>query len=124
MPESRKFAFGGVEITPGEVVVPNMRSAFVSEKREEVARVREVMVKETRAMSGRGVPKALAQAADSPVEERALLGSRAEVTEQIARYREDTGLDLLVARTQVAGASVEASRASLEALAEVCAGVR
>jgi alkanesulfonate monooxygenase SsuD/methylene tetrahydromethanopterin reductase-like flavin-dependent oxidoreductase (luciferase family) len=70
-----------------------------------------------RVRAGARVPPALARAAQGATDERVLVGGAEAVAEGIARYRERLGLDLLVARTEVPGASEAERDASLERLA-------
>ena len=52
-----------------------------------------------------------------PMFTRILVGTKNEVADGIARYRERLGMDLLVVRTEVPGASEAEREASLESLA-------
>ena len=96
--------------------VPVMRTVFVGASGDDVARVRDALEREARAVP-RTAPKALARAAAGALSDRVLVGTADEVAEQIARYRERLGLDLLVVRTEVPGASPDERERSLERLA-------
>ena len=74
------------------------------------------------ARSRASAPPALARAAGGALEERVLVGTAHEVRDGIARYRERLGMDLLVARIEVGGASPAARDASLERLAGLTGG--
>ncbi len=109
------------EVDPASLVVVVMRTAFVASDDGEAGRVREALEKETRAIRGR-VPRSLERAAAAGVDQRALVGTAGEVRDRLAGWREQLGLDLLIARPDVAGATPSARRASLERLAEIIAG--
>ena len=64
------------------------------------------------------VPAALGRATEAPLEERVLIGSVARVTEEIGRYRERVGLDLLICRVEVPGTSTEQQENSFGHLVE------
>lgn len=95
--------------------VPVMRTAYVGEGSADIARVRVALESEARAVPKRA-PKALARAAAGRLADRVLVGTAPEVAEGIARYRERLGLDLLVVRTEVPGASPAERERSLERL--------
>lgn len=102
--------------------VPVMRTAFLAKDDRTAARVWAALERE-QPIVPRGPPnKALARAAEGPLADRVLVGTRSELEDRIASYREQIGLDLLVVRTEVPGASETEREASLEALAELCAG--
>lgn len=97
-----------------------IRTVHVAADAAEAARVREALDAERQAVArapGR-TPPALARAAAGAIEERVLVGEAAEVREQVARYREAIGMDLLIARTQVPGCSPAEQRAAFERLPE------
>jgi alkanesulfonate monooxygenase SsuD/methylene tetrahydromethanopterin reductase-like flavin-dependent oxidoreductase (luciferase family) len=104
------------------VVAPVMRTAFVAKDDAEARRVRESLAGEPRAIPA-DAPPALARAAGGAALERVLVGTASEVREGIARYRERLGMDLLIARGEVAGAPPVARDASLERLAELAAAL-
>lgn len=93
-----------------------MRTIFVSEDAAERAAVRESLTGE---MNGRrqGMPAAVSQALDAPLEERVVVGTKAEVTERLIRERQRLGIDLLVVRPQIARLDRAAAERSLVALA-------
>ncbi len=99
---------------------PVMRTVFVATDSGEAERVREALAGEARAISA-SAPRALARAAGGALAERVLVGTTNEVRDGIARYRERLGMDLLVARIEVAGVAAAARDASLERLAELAA---
>lgn len=102
---------------PQDAAVPIMRTVFVSEDRQTLARVLAKLDTERRPSSVK-LPKAIARAAAAPLEERVVVGSKSEVTDRLARYREELGMNLLVARPMIGGASSEEQRASLDVLIE------
>jgi alkanesulfonate monooxygenase SsuD/methylene tetrahydromethanopterin reductase-like flavin-dependent oxidoreductase (luciferase family) len=102
---------------------PVMRTVHVARDDLEAARVRAGLEAEARRLPPGRLPTALARAAEGPVAERVLVGTRSAVADGIARYRERVGMDLLIARSQVPGADEAAQQASLEALAELCGDV-
>ena len=102
---------------------PVMRSVFVARDDAEAARVREALAAEAGAIRA-GAPRALASKAAGALEDRVLVGSANEVRDGVARYRERLGMDLLVARVELAGALPAARDASLERLAELVSELR
>ena len=100
------------------LVVPIMRTVHVAQDDLEAARVTASLEAESKRMLLGRVPKALGRAAAAGVEERTLIGTTAQVIDQIGRYRERVGLDLLIARVEVGGASPEEREASLTRLVE------
>ncbi len=105
-------------IDAGSLAVPVMRTVHVAQDDAEAANVLASLEAENRRMLQGRVPKALGRAAAAGVSERAIIGTREQVVEQIGRYRERLGLDLLIARVEVAGASPEQRVASLVRLVE------
>ena len=112
----------GAERDPRAPEVPVMRSVFVAKDDAAASRVLEAMDAESQRMRG-GVKltKALARAAEGRTEDRVVIGTASRVADTIARYRERLGMDLLVARTVVAGASESECTESLERLAGIVA---
>jgi alkanesulfonate monooxygenase SsuD/methylene tetrahydromethanopterin reductase-like flavin-dependent oxidoreductase (luciferase family) len=106
-----------------EVSAPVMRTVFVAGDDAEARRVRDALAGEARAVVPTNAPPALARAAGGALEERVLVGTAHEVRDGISRYRERLGLDLLIARSEVAGAPPAARDASLERLAELTAAL-
>ena len=106
-------------VDAGDIVVPVMRTVYVAASDAEASRVYAALEKETRAVRppGSKLPASLARAAAATVEERAVVGLRNEVIDQLSRYRERLGVDLLVARPQVGAASTAEREAALERLA-------
>lgn len=100
---------------PDEAVVPIMRTVFVSEDPTTLARVLAKLEGEQRPPSLK-LPKAIARAAAAPIEERVVVGTRDEVMARLARYREELGMNLLIARPMIGGATPEEQRASLACL--------
>ena len=101
-----------------DVVVPVMRTVYVAASDQEAARVHAALEREMQATRSSGrVPAAIARAADADVDERAVIGTRSRVIDQLGRYRERLGLDLLVARPQLGAASAAERQAALERLA-------
>jgi len=101
------------------VVVPIMRTIYTAANDAEAERVRQGLETEMRRgrQSRTPLPPAIARAANAAVSERAVVGTRSEVTDQLARYRERLGMDLLIARPQVANTSQPEREAALERLA-------
>ena len=100
--------------------VPVMRNVFVAANDAEAGRVRDALRAESARLAGTRAPNpVLARAAAGEIEERALIGGAAQVEDEIARYRERLGLDLLVARVEFAGADAAARDAALERLAQI-----
>jgi len=93
-----------------------MRTIFVSEDASERAAVRESLEREMNGR-GRGMPAAVSQALDAPLDERVVVGTGREVTERLIRERQRLGIDLLVVRPQIARLDRQAAERSLIALA-------
>ena len=108
-------------IAPGVAKAPVMRTVHVARDDLTAARVHAALEAEARRLPPGRLPPALARAAAGDVADRVLVGTRSEVADTIARYRERLGMDLLVARTVVPGADDAAQAESLERLAELCA---
>jgi len=100
--------------------VPVMRTAFLARDTAQATQVRVALEAESGAMR-RSAPKALARAAEGRLEDRVLVGTRSELEDGIARYRERLGMDLLVVRTEVPGVDEAERTAGLERLAELVA---
>ena len=100
------------------MVVPILRTIHVAGSDAESRAVREALDAESRIQLRGRVPAALGRAADAPPEARTLVGSVSEVIDQAARYRERIGMDLLIARVEVPGATLAERRDSLTRLAE------
>lgn len=101
-----------------ELVVPVMRTVHVAQDDAEVSRVIASLEAESKQMMQGKVPKALGRAAAAGVEERAIIGTAQRVIDSIGRYRDRVGLDLLIARVEIGGATPAEREASLTRLAE------
>lgn len=119
---AENLAFHREHLAPGidadSLAVPLLRSVFVSDDDTEAMRVFGAMEREARAIVRGPVPKALGRAAEAPLEERVLVGSVQHVVDDVARYRERVGLDLLIARVEVPGAAPGQREESLGRLIE------
>lgn len=103
---------------PDAEVVPIMRTVFVSDDARIVASMMGRLEGEQRAQrSGARLPGALARAVDAPIEARVIVGGTAEVIDRLGAYREELGMNLLVARPEMGGAPPEALEESLHRLA-------
>ncbi len=100
---------------------PVIRTVHVAGSDAEARRVREALEREFDALRRRA-PALLARRAAGPLSERVLVGTAAEVGELVARYREVLGMDLLIARSAVPGASPGEIRAALERLPGLACG--
>lgn len=110
------------EPPPGTPRVPVMRIAYAAGSDAEAQRVMAALAGDALA-AARRAPAALARAASEPISARAIVGSAAFVRDALARYRERIGMDLMVARTEVPGATEAERDAALERLAsEVMSG--
>jgi len=101
---------------------PVMRTVYAARDDLDAARVHAGLEAEAARRAAGRLPPVLARAAAGGVDDRAIVGTPERVAERIALYRERVGMDLLIARTQVPGAAPAAQAASLERLAELCAG--
>lgn len=104
------------EPPPGTPRVPVMRIAYVAASDAEAARVLDALQGDALA-AARRAPAALARSAAEPIGARVIVGTAARVRDLLARYRERIGMDLVVARTEVPGASEAERDAALERLA-------
>jgi alkanesulfonate monooxygenase SsuD/methylene tetrahydromethanopterin reductase-like flavin-dependent oxidoreductase (luciferase family) len=104
------------EPPPGTPRVPVMRIAYAAGSDAEAQRVLDALAGDALA-AARRAPAALARAAAEPISARAIVGSSAFVRDELARYRERIGMDLVVARTELPGASEAERDAALERLA-------
>jgi alkanesulfonate monooxygenase SsuD/methylene tetrahydromethanopterin reductase-like flavin-dependent oxidoreductase (luciferase family) len=102
----------------GDASVPLMRTVFVTGDDAAARRVRAGLTAQAGTLAGSRAP-ALRRAASSDAASFALVGSRAEVADGIARYRETLGMTHMIARLLVPGAEPSQIEASLEALAEL-----
>jgi alkanesulfonate monooxygenase SsuD/methylene tetrahydromethanopterin reductase-like flavin-dependent oxidoreductase (luciferase family) len=110
----------GAPLDPRSPRAPVMRIVHVAGGDAEAARVRAALSDEASA-TARRVPAALARTAAAPLEERTIVGTADRVADVLGSYRERLGMDLLVARGGVPGASPAEARASLERLAALAA---
>ena len=102
----------------GRHVVPVMRTVYVSEDAAHARRVVDALAAESRIPKhGAKLPAAIARAFEAPLADRVVVGSGAEVTDRLARYREDLGANLLIVRPVLREVPTEAARESLERLA-------
>ena len=94
-----------------------MRTVFVSESESELKAARDGLEEE---MNRRrpGMPAAVNQALDAPLDARVVLGHADQVSDRLREDRERLGIDLLIVRPSLAGVEPEACKASLQTLAE------
>jgi alkanesulfonate monooxygenase SsuD/methylene tetrahydromethanopterin reductase-like flavin-dependent oxidoreductase (luciferase family) len=94
-----------------------MRTVFVSEDPDELARVRNGLAEE---MSGRreNMPAAVRTALDAPLSERALIGTKSEVIAGLKKMQARIGFDLLIVRPHFAKTPDEPLERSLVCLAK------
>ncbi len=109
-------------IQAGVARAPVMRTVHVADDDVGAARVFAGLEAERRRMPSGPMPKALARASEGELEDRVLVGTRAQIEDGIGTYRERVGMDLLIARGEVPGVDAAAQRASNEALLEIAAG--
>ncbi len=103
---------------PDDRIVPIMRTVFVSDRPSIVSQVLERLASEMRpAQAGARLPDALSKAIGSPIGDRVIVGSVEQVTERLAAYREELGMNLLIVRPQLAGMPREVLEESLSQLA-------
>lgn len=101
-------------------VVPVMRTVFVSESAEEIAAVQTVLARQLEEMRRPETVGSVLRAVPDRIEDWAIVGDRARVRAEIARYRERLGMTHLVAtRLRIAGVDPETFRRSLTTLAEL-----
>jgi alkanesulfonate monooxygenase SsuD/methylene tetrahydromethanopterin reductase-like flavin-dependent oxidoreductase (luciferase family) len=116
---AENLAFHGAEMLGGEApeaaVVPIMRTVFVSEDTTTLARVIAKLESERRPPSLK-LPKAIARAVDARIEERVVVGTREQVVAQLSRYRNELGMNLLIARPMIGGATAEDQAVSMNLL--------
>ena len=93
-----------------------MRTVFVSDDEAILQTARESLSRE---MQGRrkGMPKAINDSLEAPLEERMVVGTTAEVTTRLIQEQERLGIDLLVARPQLSGIERSDQELSLTLLA-------
>lgn len=103
-------------IDPDSLGVPVIRTVHIAGSDAEERRILEALEREARRMAG-SVPRALARAAQGNLLDRVVVGTLNRVADILGDYRRRIGLDLLIARVAVPGASPRESEASLERLA-------
>ena len=107
------------QIDASQLAVPILRTIHVAGSDKEAHQVREALDAESRVVAlGGKVPAALGRAAEAPAEARTIVGCVAEVVDRVGLYRERTGMDLMIARVEVPGASLIERRDSLTRLTE------
>jgi alkanesulfonate monooxygenase SsuD/methylene tetrahydromethanopterin reductase-like flavin-dependent oxidoreductase (luciferase family) len=99
----------------GEIRVPVMRTLHVAADDAEARAVRGALAAEALRLSASGAT--LARAAAGPLEDRVLVGTRSEVIDGLALYRERLGMDLVVVRPAIGAAPAGAFEDSLARLA-------
>jgi alkanesulfonate monooxygenase SsuD/methylene tetrahydromethanopterin reductase-like flavin-dependent oxidoreductase (luciferase family) len=104
------------EPPPGTPRVPVLRIAYAAGSDAEAQRVLDALQGDALA-AARRAPAALARAAAEPLSARAIVGTAGFVRDELARYRERIRMDLVVARTELPGASEAERDAALERLA-------
>ena len=90
--------------TTGQSIVPIMRTVFVCSNDSTKKRILRTLEAETRSVRQNPkvkTPKVIAKAMDAPIGERVIVGGVAEVTDQIARYQNSLGMNLMVIRPQI-----------------------
>ena len=94
-----------------------MRTVFVSEEASELHEARASLEGE---MAGRskGMPEAIRNALDAPLDERAVIGTAREVTERLASDQARLSIDLLIVRPQLAKMDSDKLERSLIRLTE------
>ena len=104
--------------SPGRWVTPIMRTVFVSNDASACRRVSDALAAES-AGSGAStrLPAAVARAVAAPADQRLIVGSVDEVQEKLGEYQKNLGMNLVVARPQIAGASEAERRLSFDLLA-------
>ncbi len=95
--------------------VPALRTLHVARTDAEAARVRDGLEAEAK-LYARALPKTLLHKAQADVRTRAIVGTRGEVADALARYRERIGLDRLIVRPPAGDISARERRDSLESL--------
>lgn len=115
--ENLAFHRENLPAEPPQPVVPIMRTVYVAKTDEEAARVRRGLERETQQTRPAKLPAAIARAAGESLDRRTVIGTRADVEDQLAAYRERLGMNLLIARPQIADTSQAEREAALERLA-------
>ena len=102
-----------------KLAVPAMRTVFAHPEPGVVARVAAALGKSLGALR-RAPSPALRRAGEARVEEIAILGEPAQVSDTLEKLRERLRLTHLVVRTQLSGASASEQLEALDALAALC----
>jgi len=105
---------------PAQTVVPVMRTVHTAGNDAEAARVLEALESQERTMRAAGgrAPRAIADAAQEDLRDRVVVGTVAEVIDRLGALRDQLGIDLLVARSQVPGGELGMRDDALLRLAE------
>lgn len=112
----------GAPAGDAELAIPVMRTVFVCKDDACAKRVRDALAAQTAALADSSAA-AIRRSSTADVSSIALVGSRAEVEDGIARYRETLGMTHLIARVQVPAAEPAEIEAALENLAEIIASL-
>lgn len=94
-----------------------MRTVFVSESDSDCASVRAGLESEMNQRRGPRMPAAISRAMDSPLDERAVIGNVAMVTDRLTKERESLGIDLLIVRPTLTRVEQRILESSLRTLA-------
>lgn len=104
---------------PRHQTVPVMRTTFVCDNPARVRQVKAALMEAARALA-KTATSAMRRAGESPVEDWALVGEPNEISERIAKYREELGVTHLIAtRTRLRDVKTAEMLRSIEHLAKV-----
>jgi len=103
-----------------DLPVPIMRTVFTSSSSDSLRRVRESLAAQLQELKA-SASTMLRRRAQMAVEDWALVGTPAEVAEEVARYRQELGMTHLIVRGAVPGAASAERLRSLETLLEALA---
>ena len=109
------------ELAGRQPIVPIMRTVFICRNDSIKKQILERLDSENRHYTkNRNVktPKVIADAMKAPIEERVIVGSVAEVTEQLSLYRNSLGMNLMVIRPQLSGTDESERVESVDRLLE------
>lgn len=99
-------------------IVPVMRTVFVSDRRAELRRVRDLLEQQRRSLAS--TPRGRPTANNASIDDWAIVGAPDEVAERLAMYRTRIGMTHLVAtRLRLGGIDSLAARRSLVRLAQL-----
>ncbi|MEE2778649.1 MAG: LLM class flavin-dependent oxidoreductase [Acidobacteriota bacterium] len=104
----------------GDVAVPIMRTAFISQSRDLLGRVREALDHQAKEMRA-SASSLLRKRAEAALDDWALVGEPARVEDELARYREGLGMTHIVVRGSIPLTEPGDRIRSLEAIAELVA---